>query len=72
MEPRYTPLKDEKKPYDQLIIPPPMPVEDFDDKFLNPPSGGGYNDRIPTASDIRPTPNGPDFSAAPVNHAQTE
>lgn len=51
-----------------------MPVEDFDDKFMNPPSrNGGDHDRIPTASDIRPNPVGPDFTVAPVvNHGQTE
>ena len=50
------PLPPEKKEnFDQLIIPPPMPVEDFD---IN-------NDRMPTASDIRPAPGIPDFQAPP-------
>ncbi|TNV77872.1 hypothetical protein FGO68_gene16198 [Halteria grandinella] len=69
-EPRYTPLKDEKKPYDQLIIPPPMPVEDFDDKFnqmtIQPPD----QDRIRTASDIKPAMGGPEFGMSAANNQQ--
>lgn len=60
-EPKYAPLDYEKKSYDQLIIPPPMPVDDFGDNF--PGTNNEYsNDRANTASDIRPNPAGPDFN----------
>lgn len=55
----YHPVQNEaKKPYDQLIIPPPMPIID-DANTDYPPD---VNDRMHSASDIRPQLNGPDFS----------
>jgi len=50
-ESRYAPIPEKKENYDHLIIPPPLPVEDFD---INA-------DRIPTSSEIRPSPGIPDF-----------
>lgn len=62
-EPRYAPLTQEKKEsYDHLIIPPPMPVEDF-----NEMNNDYNNDRMPTASEIRPNLGAPDFQAAIPN-----
>lgn len=44
-----------------------MPVEDFDDKYLNPSNANNdINDRINTASEIKPSMSGPEFGVGPV------
>lgn len=52
----YAPLPQEKKAYDQLIIPPPMPVDDANTEYPHDPI-----DRIHSATDIKPNMGGPDF-----------
>lgn len=58
-EPKYAPLPEQPKPYDQLIIPPPIPVDDYgQDNY----PGANNEDRIQTASEIRPNPGAPEFT----------
>ena len=56
-ERRYSPYHDNAKPrYDQLVIPPPMPVDDAITEF--PPDNF---DRAHTASEIKPSLAVPNF-----------
>ena len=55
-ERHYTPYNDQKPKYDQLVIPPPMPIDDAQTEFPQ-----DNFDRIHTASEIKPSLAVPNF-----------
>jgi hypothetical protein len=72
---RYGPLPEEQKPYDHLVIPPPMPVDDRFEESFKPEIN---NSRAPTNNEGRPlqysgepdySGNGGDANSADLTNA---